>query len=64
MLLCGIATVNSMKKLKIAFNNSIRRLYCPPKHNSASEMCVCLSIMSFCELLYYIAFLLHYNRLL
>ena len=45
-----------IKKLKIAYNNSIRRLFCLPKHNSASEMCVCLNIMSFGELLrkYYI----------
>ena len=42
-------TVTTMKKLKIAYN-SIRRLFCLPKHNSASEMCVCLNIMSFGEL--------------
>ena len=44
-------TMTAMKKLKIAYNNSIRRLFCLPKHNSASEMCVCLNIMSFGELL-------------
>ena len=40
-------TMIAMKKLKIAYDNSIRRLFCLPKHNSASEMCVCLNIMSF-----------------
>ena len=48
------STVTAMKKLKIACNNSIRRLFRLPKHhNSASEMCVhvCLNIMSFGELL-------------
>ena len=44
------STVTAMKKNKIAYNNSIRRLFCLPKHNSASEMCVCLN-MSFGELL-------------
>ena len=40
-----------MKKIKIAYNNSIRKLFFLPKHNSASEMCVYLKIMSFGELL-------------
>ena len=40
-----------IKKLNVAYNNSIRRLFCLPKHNSASEMCVCLNLMSFGELL-------------
>ena len=44
------STVTAMNKLKIAYNNSIRRLFCLPKHNSASEMCVCLNIMSFGKL--------------
>ena len=39
------------EKLKIVYKNSIRRLLCLPKHKSASEMCVCLNIMSFGELL-------------
>ena len=43
-LYCALLWYNStvrtaMKKLKIAYNNSIRRLFCLPKHNSASEMC-------------------------
>ena len=45
------STVTDMKKLKIAYNNNIRRIFCVPKQNSASEMCVCLNIMSFGELL-------------
>ena len=43
--------LTAMKKIKIAYNNSIRRLFFLPKHNSASEMCVNLNIMSFGELL-------------
>ena len=34
------STVTAMKKLKIVYNNSIRRIFCLPIHNSASEMCV------------------------
>ena len=45
------STVTAMKKLKIAYNNSIRRLFCLPKHNSPGKMCVCLNIMSLGELL-------------
>ena len=45
------STVTVMEKSKIACNNSIRRLFCLPKHNSASKMCVCLNIMSLDELL-------------
>ena len=44
-------TLLAMKKIKIAYNNSIRRLFFFTKHNSASEMCVNLNIMSFRELL-------------
>ena len=44
-------TLSAMKEIKIAYNNSIRRLFFLPKHNSASEMCVNLNIMSFGELL-------------
>ena len=39
-----------MKWIKIAYNNSIRRLFFFPKLNSASEMYVNLNIMSFGEL--------------
>ena len=39
------------KKIKIAYNNSLRRLLSLPKHNSASEMFVNLNILSFGELL-------------
>ena len=44
---------SSIQTSSIDYNNSIRRLFCLPKHNSASEMCVqvCLNIMSFGELL-------------
>ena len=40
-----------MNKLRIAYNNSLRRLLNIPKYNSASEMFVCLNIPSFGELL-------------
>ena len=33
-------TVTAMKRLRIAYNNSLRRLLCIAKHNSASEMFV------------------------
>ena len=45
------STVTSMKKLKIAYNNGLRRLLNLPKYNSASEMFVNLNISSFNELL-------------
>ena len=45
------STVTSMKKLKIAYNNGLRRLLNLPKYNSASEMFVNLNIPSFSELL-------------
>ena len=41
----------AMKKIKIAYNNSARRLLVLPKHNSGSEMFVNLNILSFAELL-------------
>ena len=44
-------TVTSMRKLKIAYNNGLRRILNLPKYNSASEMLVNLSIPSFDELL-------------
>ena len=40
-----------MKKIMIAYNNSLRRLLSLPKHNSASEMFVNLNILLFGELL-------------
>ena len=45
------STVTVMEILKHVYNNNMRRLFCLPKHNSASEMYVCLNIMSFGELL-------------
>ena len=45
------STVASMKKLKIAYNNGLRRLLNLPKYSSASEMFVNLNISSFNELL-------------
>ena len=33
-------TVNAMRKLRISYNNSLRRLLNIPKHNNASEMFV------------------------
>ena len=43
--------VTAMRRLRIAYNNSLRRLLDIPKHNSASEMFVLLNIKSFSELL-------------
>ena len=40
-----------LKCLKIAYNNSLRRLLGLPSHNSASDMFVNLNIPSFGELL-------------
>ena len=45
------STVTAMKKLKIVYNNDLRRLLNLPKYNSASEMFVNLNISSFCKLL-------------
>ena len=39
-----------MKKIKIAYNNSLRQLLVLPKHNNDSEMFVNLIILSFGEL--------------
>ena len=44
-------TVTVRRKLRISYNNSLRRLLNIPKHNSASEMFVNLNIMSFGELM-------------
>ena len=41
----------ALKTLRIAYNNSLRKLLGIPKYNSASEMFVCLNIHSFDELL-------------
>ena len=35
-----------MKKIKLSYNNSIRGTYFLPKHNSASEVCVSVNVMS------------------
>ena len=45
------STVTDMRKLKIAYNNGLRRILNLPKYNSASEMFVNLNIPSFDELL-------------
>ena len=54
-LYCSELWFNSSKtvfnKLRVSYNNSLRRLLHLPKYNSASEMFVCLNIMSFNELL-------------
>ena len=48
---CNVQLYGSTKtvvtKLKIAYNNSLRRLLGLPKYNSASEMFVNLRILSF-----------------
>ena len=43
------STVTSMKKIKIAYNNGLRRLVDLPKYNSAFEMFVHLNILFFGE---------------
>ena len=45
------STVTAMRKLKIAYNNGLRRILNLAKYNSASEMFVNLNITSFDELL-------------
>ena len=44
-------TKTALKKLKVAYNNSLRRCMGLPWHNSASEMFVNLNIKSFGEML-------------
>ena len=44
-------TITALKKLKVAYNNSLRRFMGLPWRNSASEMFVNLNIRSFDELL-------------
>ena len=41
----------AMKNLKVAYNNSLRRLLVLPSHNSASSMFINFNIPSFGELL-------------
>ena len=50
------STKSAMKKLKVAYNNSLRRLLSLPTYNSASEMFAVLNIPSFGELLRKFAF--------
>ena len=45
------STKTAMKNLKVAYNNSLRRLLGLPSHNSAISMFVNLNIPSFGELL-------------
>ena len=47
---------SAMKKLKVAYNNSLRRLLSLPTYNSDSEMFAVLNIPSFGELLRKFAF--------
>ena len=44
-------TVTTIRRLRIAYNNSLRRLLGIPKHNSANGMFVQFNIKSFSELL-------------
>ena len=46
-----MSSATSIRKLKVSYNNSLRRLMNLPKWNSASEMFVSLNILSFDELL-------------
>ena len=50
------STKTALTKLKIAYNNSLRRLLGLPKYNSASEMFLNLGILSFGELLWKFVF--------
>ena len=49
--MCFGSTVTAIKKLKIAYNNDLRRLLNLPKYNSAFEICANLNIPSFGDLL-------------
>ena len=49
--MCNNCTVTAMRKLRISYNNSLRRLLNTPKHNSASELFVNLNIKLFGGLL-------------
>ena len=49
-------TKSAMKKLNVAYNNSLRRLLSLPTYNSASEMFAVLNIPSFGDLLRKFAF--------
>ena len=46
-------TKTALKKLNVAYNNSLRRFMGLPWHNSASEMFVNLNIKSFGEMLFF-----------
>ena len=50
------STKSAMKKLKVAYNNNLRRLLSLPTYNSGSEMFAVLNIPSFGELLRKFAF--------
>ena len=54
--MCFDTTNSAMKKLTVAYNNSLRRLLSLPTYNSASEMFAVLNIPSFGELLRKFAF--------
>ena len=43
------STKSAMKKLKVAYNNNLRRLLSLPTYNSASEMIAVLNIPSLGE---------------
>ena len=54
MLLCGLTATKvktALKKLKVAYNNSLRRFIRLTWRNSASEMFVNLNIRSFDDML-------------
>ena len=46
-------TKTALKKLNVAYNNSLRRFMGLPWHNSASEMFANLNIKSFGEMLFF-----------
>ena len=49
--MCYNCTVTAMRRLRIVYNNSLRRILGTTKHNSASGMFVQHNIKSFGELL-------------
>ena len=51
VLLCGLTAPKRLKKLKVAYNNSLCRFMRLPWRNSASEMFVNLNIRSMDEML-------------
>ena len=56
-----IKIISAMKKLTVAYNNSLRRLLSLPTYNSASEMFAVLKNPSFRELFGKFAFSLMTN---